>query len=91
MTSEQLDLMNKAFEHGTDPRHLGDMVLKGILEDSPYILPHREFIPAIKNRFETILASFTDEPEDPQRVADNKYRRDSFALYWDDGVDRPVH
>ena len=91
MTSEQEELMLKSFEHGTEPRHLGDMVLKGIVEDSPYILPHREFIPAVKKRFETILASFTDEPEDPQRVADNEYRRRSFLKYWDDGTERPVH
>jgi NAD(P)-dependent dehydrogenase (short-subunit alcohol dehydrogenase family) len=91
MTAEQEELMAKSFEHGTEPRHLGDMVLKGIIADSPYILPHREFIPAVKQRFETILASFTDEPEDPARVADNQFRRASFAKFWDDGVDRPVH
>lgn len=86
MTAEQLELVKHSFDHGTEPRDLGEMILEAIRHNRLYVLPHAEFKPVIQARYESVMAGFTDAPPDPERVADNEYRVQGFAKFWDDGV-----
>ncbi len=82
MTEKQKELLAHSFDHGTEPRDLGEMVLNAIRQDLPYVLPHAEFKPIVQTRHEHIMAAFTTEPPDPERVADNDYLVKSFSLFW---------
>lgn len=84
MTAEQLELIRHSFDHGTEPRDLGEMILDAIRENRLYVLPHAEFKPVIQARYEAIMAGFSNEPPDPERVADGDYRAKGFAKFWED-------
>lgn len=84
MTEKQKELLAHSFDHGTEPYKLGEMVLDAIVKDLPYVLPHAEFKPVLQTRHEHIMAAFTPDPPDPERVADNDYRVKSFALFWNE-------
>jgi NAD(P)-dependent dehydrogenase (short-subunit alcohol dehydrogenase family) len=84
MTDDEMVLMRKAFEGGSTPREMGDAVVAAIKSNTLYILPHAEFKDGFQKKVEEILASFTDEPPNPERVAGNKYRNESFASFWKD-------
>ena len=83
MTAEQLELIRHSFDHGTEPRDLGDMILEAIRQNRLYVLPHTEFKPVIQARYEAVMAGFADIPPDPERAADNNYRVRGFAKFWD--------
>ena len=83
-SAEQLELIRHSFDHGTEPRDLGDMVLDAIRQNRLYVLPHGEFKPALEARHQTIMAGFSDQPPDPARAADNEYRVTGFAKFWED-------
>lgn len=83
MTEKQKELLAHSFDHGTEPYKLGDMVLDAIRQDLPYVLPHAEFKPMVQTRHEHIMAAFSTEPPDPERVADNDYRVKSFSMFWE--------
>ena len=83
MTAEQKALICKSFDHGTEPRDLGEMILDAIRNNNLYVLPHTEFKPVIQARYEAVMAGFADVPPDPERAADNDYRVQGFARFWD--------
>ena len=83
MTDKQKELLAHSFDHGTEPVKLGEMVLEAIRLDLPYVLPHAEFKPVVQTRHEHIMAAFSTDAPDPDRVADNDYRVRSFSLFWE--------
>ena len=83
MTAEQKALIVKSFDHGTEPRDLGEMILDAIRQNRLYVLPHAEFKPVVQARYEAIMAAFSHDPPDPERAADNEYRVRGFAKFWE--------
>jgi len=51
-----------------DPVECGERVLTGILDDDLYIFTHREFREGAEERFQSMLASFPDEPRNEERA-----------------------
>jgi short-subunit dehydrogenase len=51
-----------------DPRECGERVLRGVRANDLYILTHPEFRDGTAERFDTILASFPDEPPNHERA-----------------------
>ncbi len=47
-----------ALEAGIEPIAVGECVVRGIRENSPYIFTHPEFRDIIESRFQGILAQF---------------------------------
>ncbi len=84
MTDEQMELMHKSFEGGSTPREIGDYVVGGIKRNEMYMLPHAEFKPVFEKRAEEVLSCFTTDAPDPTRVANNKYRVEGFAKFWEE-------
>lgn len=82
LTPKQKDLIVRSFEHGTEPREFGDMVVDAVRADRLYVLPHAEHKARVKARFDAIMADFTADPPDPIRVADDKYRNEGFAMFF---------
>lgn len=78
LNDEQLALMQRAFEAGSDPLEIGRLCVQAIKDDRAYILPHSEFKEGQRKRMEAILADFSDAPPDAARVEANKYRREAF-------------
>jgi NAD(P)-dependent dehydrogenase (short-subunit alcohol dehydrogenase family) len=60
---------------GMDPLELGEAVLKGIKANAPYIFPHGEFKPEVREIFEEILALFPEDQDIPQARIDFEKRR----------------
>jgi len=54
---------------GMDPLEAGERVLNGIRNNDLFILSHPEFMPGMKERFDAILTSCTDEPVPGPRLA----------------------
>ena len=79
LTEEYYDLADKSFEGGTEPREMGEMTVKAIKENLPYVLPHLEMKAGYEAKVKAILDSWTTEPPDPKRVAAQKYRGEAFA------------
>ncbi len=77
LTEEFYQLADKSFEGGTEPREMGEVA--AIKENKPYVLPHLEMKPSFEARMNDILANWTTEPPDPERVASQKYRQQAFA------------
>ena len=46
---------------GMDPAEVGELVMKAIEENRPYIFPHGEFVPEVKAYFDEMLAAFPTE------------------------------
>jgi NAD(P)-dependent dehydrogenase (short-subunit alcohol dehydrogenase family) len=61
---------------GMDPLELGELVLRGIRHNDPYILTHGEFKDEVRSLFEDILDAFPDEPADAGRLAFEANRRE---------------
>jgi len=51
-----------------DPIECGERVLAGIRNDDLYIFTHREFREGAEERFQSMLASFPDEPRNEERA-----------------------
>jgi short-subunit dehydrogenase len=57
-----------AGEAGMDPLEVGERVLEAILGNRPYIFPHMEFVPELRDFYDEMLAAFpTDQEIDPIR------------------------
>ena len=52
-----------------DPLEAGERVLNGVRNNDLFILTHPEFKAGTQERFDAILASFTDEVAPPERIA----------------------
>lgn len=52
-----------------DPVEAGERVLEGVRRGDLFILTHPEFAAGVRERFDTILAAFPDEPIDQRRAA----------------------
>lgn len=55
---ERIKAISDRIRSGRDPRHVGDLVCDGILNNRAYIFTDREHEPTIRARFEGILAAF---------------------------------
>jgi NAD(P)-dependent dehydrogenase (short-subunit alcohol dehydrogenase family) len=70
------DLMATAM----DPLEAGRQVLEGVRNNDLYILSHPEFAPAVRERFELMLASFSKEPvPEGRRLATESFTPDIYA------------
>lgn len=56
--SPLLDALKPAIEHGLDPAHVGELVLRGIREDAPYIVTHPDTRDAFSTRARAIEAAY---------------------------------
>jgi len=52
-----------------DPEEVGDMVVKGVLENQLYIFTHGMFREGMQEKFDKMLASLPTKPDDPDLVA----------------------
>jgi hypothetical protein len=57
-----------------EPEQVGDMVVKAIRNDEPYIITHGEWSGAVKGRYEAIMAAMPTEAN-PDLVASMRPHR----------------
>ncbi len=62
-------------EHGMEPREVGEKVLKAVLANDLYILPHPEFKDELAEIFDEALNAIPDEDAPEQRLAFEEGRR----------------
>lgn len=55
---ERIKYISDRIRSGHDPRHVGDLVCDGILNNHAYVFTDREHEPTVRARFEGILAAF---------------------------------
>jgi len=84
LSDKQQELLDQSMAHGTAPRVIGDHVLRAIQEDRFFILPHREFVEAYRQRTDDIIASFSDEPPTERQVESMRLRAQAFGDFWED-------
>ncbi len=71
-----IDLMGAAM----DPLEAGRQVLEGVRRNDLYILSHPEFAPAVKQRMQLIMASFSKQPAPKaRRLATESFTPDIYA------------
>ena len=80
-TKEARDFTGKIFKEvlptGMSPDEVGEKVLKGILKNDFYILPHPEFKDEFQESFNEIIAALPDEPFNETREVFEEERRQS--------------
>lgn len=60
---------------GMDPLEIGEKIFRGILRDDLYILTHPEHKEEVIRDCEELVASFPDEPGNPERIEFEKFRQ----------------
>jgi NAD(P)-dependent dehydrogenase (short-subunit alcohol dehydrogenase family) len=71
--------LGAAHKIGMDPVEVAEKVIAAIRENRFYIFSHPEFKDELAEVFDDILANFTDEAADPQRLAFEQGRRARYA------------
>jgi len=71
------EIFREVLPTGMSPVEVGEKVLKAILRNDFYILPHPEFKDEFQESFDEIIAALPDEPFDPKREVYEEQRRQS--------------
>ncbi|MGZ8347767.1 MAG: SDR family NAD(P)-dependent oxidoreductase [Allosphingosinicella sp.] len=74
-----VEMLGKVHQIGMDPVEVAEKVVAGIRANKFYIFSHPEFKDELRDVFDQILAEFSDETPDPQRVAFEQGRRTRYA------------
>lgn len=72
-------MLGNVHKFGMDPVEVAEKVIAAIKANRFYIFSHPEFKEELREVFEQILESFSDEPADPQRLAFEQGRRKRYA------------
>jgi len=67
--------LRETIDGGMDPAAVGELVVKAIEENRPYIFPHGEFVPEVKAYSDEMLAAFPTEFEMDERRRTGEERR----------------